>query len=70
MEDCVTMVQNLRRPRLLMRAARQGAADYHRARHIHRIMGQEEHRTGGALILALLEREADLEETRKADGAN
>ncbi|MEL7088895.1 MAG: DUF6477 family protein, partial [Planctomycetota bacterium] len=39
MQDVLTMLQCLHRPRLLMRAARIGAEDYRRAAHLPRLLG-------------------------------
>ena len=39
MQDLLTMLQKLHRPRLLMRAARIGAEDYRRGTHLPRILG-------------------------------
>lgn len=39
MQDIITMLQSLRRPKLLMRAARIGAEDYRREMHLPRLLG-------------------------------
>lgn len=69
MQDIVTMLSGLRRPRLLIRAARLGAADYRRETHLQRILGYGNlPRTAAALIrLTEIEREINaLRETRAA----
>ena len=64
MTDCRTMLANLRRPRLLMRAARFGLGDYRRDRDLRRIV------SGGAspedTVSSLISVEAKLEATRLA----
>ena len=39
MQDLLSMLNTLRRPRLLIRAARLGAQDYSRNRHLQRLLG-------------------------------
>jgi Family of unknown function (DUF6477) len=62
MTDCRTMLATLRRPRLLMRAARFGLADYRRERDLRRCVG------GAAspedTVTSLMTVEARLEATR------
>ncbi len=66
MQDILEMLDQLRRPRLLIRAARAGAEGYARAPHLRRLLGGgETPRTGEALI-RLLEMERDLDDTRRA----
>jgi hypothetical protein len=67
MTDCRTMLATLRRPRLLMRAARFGLAEYRRERDLRR------HVTGAAsaeeTVSSLMTVEARLEATRIAGDA-
>ena len=39
MQDLLTMLNTLHRPRLMMRAAQIGAQDYRRATHLPRLLG-------------------------------
>lgn len=67
MTDCRTMLATLRRPRLLMRAARFGLAEYRRERDLRRYVG------GAAspedTVTSLMSVEARLEATRIAGDA-
>ncbi|MBN8633420.1 MAG: hypothetical protein J0L76_21500 [Rhodobacterales bacterium] len=67
MTDCSTLLATLRRPRLLMRAARFGLAEYRRERDLRRYV------TGAAspedTVSSLLSVEARLEATRIAGDA-
>lgn len=72
MSDPVTLVAELRRPRLLVRAARAGLADYSRRRDLGRVM-----RMGGGAspaperaLSALLAEEERVEATRRAGDAS
>ena len=69
MQDLMTMITTLRRPRLLARAAKFGAQDYNRDRHLQRIMGYGTLPVSGAAIIHLMELERDLNEQRKQDDA-
>ncbi len=53
----------LRRPRLLIRAARFGLADYDRTRTLRRIFGEP---TTGPALTPLLEKEAECDARRRA----
>lgn len=64
------MIAALNRPRLLVQAARFGAADYSRTVHLARILGHPAPPRPGTAILALLEREAEIEERRLAAAAD
>ncbi len=70
MQDVLSMLNNLRRPRLLIRAARAGAMEYNRKRHLQRLLGY-----GGALprtgpaLMRLMELERGLNAARKNDDA-
>ena len=51
MQDILSLLSSLRRPRLLIRAARIGADDYRREHHLWRILGIETPiRSGPALM--------------------
>jgi hypothetical protein len=66
MQDIHTLLANLNRPRLLMRAARIGAQDYRRAGHLPRILGYGQLPRHGETLMRLVDIEAQLEEQRKA----
>lgn len=69
MQDILTMLNALRRPRLLIRAARFGADEYRRDRHLQRILGYGAlPRTAQALI-SLMDLERVLDDQRRADDA-
>lgn len=60
MQDVLSMLQALRRPPLLMRAARIGADDYHRGTHLPRLLGYGVLPRHGAALMKLMEIENDL----------
>ena len=64
MQDILSMLNTLRRPRLLMRAARIGAQDYRRNAHLPRLLGYGHLPRHGAALLRLIEIEADLNAQR------
>jgi hypothetical protein len=67
MSDCCTLLANLRRPRLLMRAARFGMGEYRRERDLRRLL-----KMAGApqdALPHLIEVEERLEATRLAGDA-
>lgn len=68
MSEIATLLENLRRPRLLLRAARHGLDDYRRERDLRRLIG----RTAAprAALATLLAAEEALEETRRAGAAS
>ena len=67
MQDLMSMLQNMRRPRLLMRAARIGAQDYHRDVHLPRLLGYGNLPRHGAALMRLIELETVLNEQRQTD---
>ena len=67
MQDRRTRLAALRRPALLVRAARHGQADYRRAQHLPRLLGYGALPAPGAALAALMEMEA-LHETRRREG--
>ena len=69
MQDILTMLHTLHRPRLMMRAARIGAEDYRRTSHLPRLLGYGVLPRHGAALLKLMEIEADLNAQRKASDA-
>jgi hypothetical protein len=64
MQDILSMLKTLRRPSLLMRAARIGAEDYSRANHLPRILGYGVLPKHGSALMRLMEVEATLNDQR------
>ena len=64
MQDVMTMLNQLRRPRLLIRAARIGADDYRRAVHLPRLLGHSVLPRHGAALMRLIEIEDVLNDQR------
>ena len=64
MQDIMSMLSTLKRPRLLMRAARIGAEDYRRSAHLPRLLGYGHLPRHGAALLRLMEMEAELNAQR------
>lgn len=69
MQDFRTFLSQLRRPRLLVRAARHGLQDYRRDRDLTRLIHTNACPRPEAALEALLETEGMLEETRRAGDA-
>lgn len=69
MQDILSMLSGLRRPRLLIRAARIGASDYRRDRHLQRLLGYGNLPRSGAALLRLAEIERELDDMRRQDDA-
>lgn len=70
MQDIMTRLNTLHRPRLMMRAARIGAQEYRRATHLPRLLGYGVLPRHGAALMKLIELEAVLEEQRKQADAS
>ncbi|MBW4982236.1 hypothetical protein KZZ07_06730 [Mameliella sp. CS4] len=69
MKDILGLLNDLRRPRLLIRAARIGAQDYRRNPHLNRLLGYGALPRPGAALMRLVEIESELNERRHADDA-
>ncbi len=69
MTDLLSLVSNLRRPQLLIRAARAGLCDYNRSRDLRRLMKAATPPSPDRALAALLEAEEQLEETRQSGDA-
>lgn len=69
MRDVLTMLQGLRRPRLLMRAARIGAEDYRRGAHLPRLLGYGNLPRHTQALMRLMELEAELNTQRIEDAS-
>lgn len=67
MEDLSTRVTRLRRPRLMVEAARLAEASYRRDRDLPRLVGDSPRK--GSALMALLEMEAGCEATRRSNRA-
>lgn len=69
MSDVQTVLASLRRPRLLVRAARLGVAEYSRARDLRRLMRRPHLPPPAQALRSLIAEEEALEETRRAGDA-
>ncbi|KUJ80119.1 DUF6477 family protein [Ruegeria profundi] len=69
MQDLMTMITTLRRPRLLARAAKIGAQDYDRDRYLQRILGYGSMPSTGAALVRLLEMEREVNAQRLEEDA-
>lgn len=69
MSDILTRVTGLRRPRLLIRAARAGLAEYNRTRDLRRLMRMAVAPGPDRALCLLVEEEARIEATRRAGDA-
>lgn len=69
MTDPQTIMSSLSRPRLLVRAARLGLQDYNRDRCLRRLMPGETPPRPGQAFHALVEREREINETRREGAA-
>lgn len=65
----MTMITTLRRPRLLTRAAKIGAKDYNRDRHLQRVLGYGAIPGTGSALIRLMEAERELDLQRQEDDA-
>lgn len=65
MSDLLSIVAELKRPRLLIRAARAGLVDYNRNRDLRRLMRTTEAPAPERAVRELLATEAELELTRR-----
>ena len=70
MQDILTMLTALRRPRLLMRAARIGAEDSRRGAHLPRLLGYGQLPRHGAALMRLMEIEGELNAQRMSDDSS
>ena len=65
MQDLLTQTSNLRRPRLLIRAARIGAQNYRRNAHLPRLLGYGVTPRFGPALVMLMALEAEMNEKRE-----
>ena len=66
MQDALTILHKLRRPKMLMRAAQIGVAEYKRVAHLPRLLGYGRVPKQSEAILKLIEIEKNLKALRKA----
>lgn len=64
MQDIMSFLTNLHRPRLLIRAARIGVIDYNREPHLRRLTGLSTLPRSGQALMRLVEIEAQLNDQR------
>lgn len=69
MKDVLSLLEDLRRPRLLIRAARIGAQEYSRKTHLCRLLGYATLPRSGQALMRLIEIEAELDQRRCAKDA-
>jgi hypothetical protein len=68
MTDLQNLIANLRRPRLLIHAARFGLSDYRRERDLARLIGQTS--TADQAVSCLISKEEELDEHRRRGRAS
>ncbi len=66
MQDLLSMLTSLRRPRLLVRAARCGAAEYRRDRHLLRLLGYGGLPRPAPALMKLMDIERELDDLRRS----
>ncbi|TCS63230.1 DUF6477 family protein [Primorskyibacter sedentarius] len=69
MQDILSLLHSLKRPRLLIRAARIGAQDYQRTAHLPRLLGYGALPRTGPALMRLMEIESELNARREASDA-
>ena len=69
MTDFVKILSNVRRPRLLIRAARFGVPDYERGRDLKRVINSPDTPSPARAMSCLMTEEARLEDIRKTGDA-
>lgn len=70
MQDPLSRLESLNRPRLLVRAARLGSEEYRRTAHLQRILGYGHLPRHAEALTRLLDIEADHEARRKENPAS
>ncbi|MEL6806335.1 MAG: DUF6477 family protein [Pseudomonadota bacterium] len=70
MQDILSMLNALHRPRLLIRAARIGAEDYRRAAHLPRLLGYGQLPRHGKALMRLMEIEGELNALRLGEDSS
>jgi len=69
MTDLLSMLKQLRRPTLLIEAARLGTSDYRRETALRRLLGGLRAPASGPALCALLDIESALDDQRRCDDA-
>lgn len=69
MSDITNQMTSLRRPRLLVRAAKFGLSDYVRERDLKRVFAPNNPPRPGEAMRPLMDREAEIDSVRRAGGA-
>ena len=69
MKDVLSTLATLRRPRLLIRAARIGVLEYRRESDLRRHLGFGNLPKGGQALMQLIEMEAEINDSRKTNNA-
>jgi hypothetical protein len=69
MNDIMGLLKNLRRPQLLIRAARLGQEDYNRSRDLKRVLKSATPPSPGKALMMLISAEAEIEDRRQNDEA-
>jgi len=64
--DIMTLLRSLKRPRLLIQAARIGGEHYRRDVHLPRVLGHAVKPRGGRILIQLVDLEAEHDEKRRA----
>lgn len=70
MQDILSMLNALHRPRLLIRAARIGAEDYRRSAHLPRLLGYGQLPRHGNALMRLMEIETEINMLRLSDDSS
>ena len=65
MQDLATRLTTLRRPRLLSRAARIGADEYVRSRHLKQVLGRSHPQRPALILTRLLDLESEQDAARR-----
>lgn len=69
MQDILSVIAAIRRPRILIRAARIGVADYRRSVHLQRHLGIAPLPNSGAALVELIEMETEMNALRQKGNA-
>ena len=67
MTDIMTLLKTLKRPRLLIQAARIGGEQYQRDVHLPRVLGYGSKHRGGQALIHLIDIEAEHNDLRRAN---
>jgi hypothetical protein len=69
MKDLATRLSELRRPGLLIRAARAGQVSYNRTAHLRRVLGTSSEIRSADAVMRLMDIEAEIDSARRSDAA-